>query len=171
LGYVRFGRFFLKLIWSPCLQSKERKRERNFIVSQMGACLHEILLLILAPLYREQYIHKLFLFLEISPRAISFHKLTRDRCYGHNFRRFLTIFGDKIGVFLKNQCYDQIFESFSLVLSKKRQFFGEINKKIITSVPDLFENFFFRRSSTFHLQLHYLHTIEQNHLSHSIRNN
>jgi hypothetical protein len=25
------------------------------------------------------------------------------RCYDHNFRRFSTIFGEKIGVFLKNQ--------------------------------------------------------------------
>jgi hypothetical protein len=31
------------------------------------------------------------------------------RCYDHNFLRFLTIFGEKIGVFLKNQCYDQNF--------------------------------------------------------------
>jgi hypothetical protein len=27
-------------------------------------------------------------------------------CYDHNFLRFLTIFGEKNGVFLKNQCYD-----------------------------------------------------------------
>jgi hypothetical protein len=32
-----------------------------------------------------------------------------DRCYDHNFLRFLTIFGEKIGVFLENQCYDQFF--------------------------------------------------------------
>jgi hypothetical protein len=31
------------------------------------------------------------------------------RCYDHNFLRFLTIFGEKIGVFLENQCYDQNF--------------------------------------------------------------
>jgi hypothetical protein len=36
-------------------------------------------------------------------------KLTiRGRCYDHNFLRFLTIFSEIIGVFLKNQCYDQI---------------------------------------------------------------
>jgi hypothetical protein len=35
--------------------------------------------------------------------------VTRDRCYDHNFQRFSTIFGEKIGVFLKNQCYDQNF--------------------------------------------------------------
>jgi hypothetical protein len=34
-----------------------------------------------------------------------------------NFRR-------KIGVFLKNQCYDQIFALFSLILSKKAIFFA-----------------------------------------------
>jgi hypothetical protein len=31
------------------------------------------------------------------------------RCYDHNFLRFLPIFCEKIGVYLKNQCYDQIF--------------------------------------------------------------
>jgi hypothetical protein len=31
------------------------------------------------------------------------------RCYDHNFRRFSPIFGEKIGVFLKNQCYDHNF--------------------------------------------------------------
>jgi hypothetical protein len=35
----------------------------------------------------------------------------------------LTIFGEKIGVFLKNQCYDQNFAYFSFVMSQKRQFF------------------------------------------------
>jgi hypothetical protein len=35
--------------------------------------------------------------------------VARGRCYDHNFLRFLTIFGEKIGVFLKNQCYDQNF--------------------------------------------------------------
>jgi hypothetical protein len=48
---------------------------------------------------------------------------SRGRCYYHNFLRFLTIFGEKIGVFLKNQCYDQNFAKFSLILSQKRQFF------------------------------------------------
>jgi hypothetical protein len=36
-------------------------------------------------------------------------RVTRGRCYDHNFLRFSTIFGEKIGVFLKNQCYDQNF--------------------------------------------------------------
>jgi hypothetical protein len=31
------------------------------------------------------------------------------RLYDHNFLRFSTIFGEKIGVFLKNQRYDQNF--------------------------------------------------------------
>jgi hypothetical protein len=63
---------------------------------------------------------------------------TRGRWYDHNFLRFLTIFGEKIGVFLENQCYDQNFAYFSFVLSKKRQFFSlnfsaKIFKKIISS--------------------------------------
>jgi hypothetical protein len=42
----------------------------------------------------------------------------------------ITVFGDfsqfsakKIGVFLKYQCYDQLFSKFSFVLNQKRQFF------------------------------------------------
>jgi hypothetical protein len=53
----------------------------------------------------------------------SFHKLIWGRCYDDNFLRFLPIFGEKIGVFLKYQCYDQFFSKCSFVLSKKRQFF------------------------------------------------
>jgi hypothetical protein len=49
--------------------------------------------------------------------------VTRGRCYDHSFLRFSTIFGEKIGVFLKNQCYDQNFAEFSFVLIQKRQFF------------------------------------------------
>jgi hypothetical protein len=49
--------------------------------------------------------------------------LTRGRCYDHHFLRFLPIFGEKIGVFLKNQCYDQNFAYFSFVLRQKRQIF------------------------------------------------
>jgi hypothetical protein len=52
----------------------------------------------------------------------------------------LTIFCEKIGVFLKNQYYDQNFAQFSFVLSQKRQFFAEFSAKIflkiiITSIP------------------------------------
>jgi hypothetical protein len=35
----------------------------------------------------------------------------------------ITIFCEKIGVFLICQCYDQLFSKFSFVLSQKRQFF------------------------------------------------
>jgi proteasome lid subunit RPN8/RPN11 len=34
---------------------------------------------------------------------------SRGRFYDHNFLRFLTIFGEKIVVFLKNRCYDHNF--------------------------------------------------------------
>jgi hypothetical protein len=61
------------------------------------------------------------------------------RYYDHNFLRFSPIFGEKIGDFLKYQCYDQLFSKFSFVSSQKRQifrnFFGENILKIITSVP------------------------------------
>jgi hypothetical protein len=36
----------------------------------------------------------------------------------------LTIFGKKIGVFLKNQCYDQNFAYSSFVLGSKTLFFA-----------------------------------------------
>jgi hypothetical protein len=52
-----------------------------------------------------------------------------DRCYDHNFLRFLPIFGKKIGVFLRNQCYDQKLAYFSFVLSPKRQFFRRIFRR------------------------------------------
>jgi hypothetical protein len=36
------------------------------------------------------------------------------RCYDHNFLRFSPIFGEKIVVFLKNQCYDQFFKKVAV---------------------------------------------------------
>jgi hypothetical protein len=50
---------------------------------------------------------------------------TGGRCYDHIFLQFLTIFREKFGVFLKNQCHDQNFANFSFVLSQKRHFFAE----------------------------------------------
>jgi hypothetical protein len=48
--------------------------------------------------------------------------VTWGRCYDHNFLQ-------KIGFFLKNQCYDQVFAKTSRSLSKKAnifaKFFGE----------------------------------------------
>jgi hypothetical protein len=43
--------------------------------------------------------------LQFWARTIRSVRVTRDRCYDHTFLRFSTIFGEKIGVFLKNQCY------------------------------------------------------------------
>jgi hypothetical protein len=51
--------------------------------------------------------------------------MTRGRRYDHNFLRFLIIFDEKIGVFLKNQCYDHLFEKNCFGASQKRHFFGE----------------------------------------------
>jgi hypothetical protein len=48
-------------------------------------------------------------FEEISGQFFRLSRVTRGRCNDHNFRRFLLIFGEKIAVFLKNQCYDQNF--------------------------------------------------------------
>jgi hypothetical protein len=43
-----------------------------------------------------------------------FPKLIWGRYYDHNFLRFSPIFGEKIGVFLKYQCYDQLFKNLAL---------------------------------------------------------
>jgi hypothetical protein len=50
-------------------------------------------------------------------------------------------FAAKIGVFLKNQCCDQLFTYFSFVLRQKRQFFANLRQFFIikTSVPNFFE--------------------------------
>jgi hypothetical protein len=65
--------------------------------------------------------------------------LLRGRCYGRNFRRFLPILGEKIGVFLKNQCCDHFFAKINSSLRKKgkifAKFFGKNILKFITSVP------------------------------------
>jgi hypothetical protein len=53
------------------------------------------------------------------------------QCYDQNFLRFLTIFGENIGVFVKNHCYDQNFALFSFISSQKRQFFAEFFGKNI----------------------------------------
>jgi hypothetical protein len=50
--------------------------------------------------------------------VIFFHKSIRSpwgRCYDHNFLRFFSIFGEKIGVFIKNQRYDQLFSKLGFV--------------------------------------------------------
>jgi hypothetical protein len=41
-------------------------------------------------------------------------KFAQSGVDGHNFLQFLPIFGEKIGVFLKNQCYDQCLHSLAL---------------------------------------------------------
>jgi hypothetical protein len=49
--------------------------------------------------------------------------LTWDRCYDHNFLRFLPIFYEKIGFFHRKQCYDNFFKKTSCSLSKKTPIF------------------------------------------------
>jgi hypothetical protein len=39
------------------------------------------------------------------PRATSLKKISWGRCYDHNFLRFFDNFLQKIGVFLKKQCF------------------------------------------------------------------
>jgi hypothetical protein len=49
------------------------------------------------------------------------NRVTKGRCYDHNFLRFSPIFC-KNGVFLKNHCSGQVFAEFSFVLSQKHNF-------------------------------------------------
>jgi hypothetical protein len=46
--------------------------------------------------------------------------------YDHNFPGFSTIVGEKLGVFPKNQCYDQVVTQTSSSLSKKTPIFWPI---------------------------------------------
>jgi hypothetical protein len=71
----------------------------------------------LCPCFRPKFFSK-----KLSPRI-------RDRCYDRNFWRFLTIFGEKIGVFLENQCYDQILAKASSSLGNKPQYFRQIFRR------------------------------------------
>jgi hypothetical protein len=60
------------------------------------------------------------------------------RYYDHNFLRFLPIFGEKIGVFLKTNVMIKILQKNCSILNKPRHFlqiFGENTFKSITSVP------------------------------------
>jgi hypothetical protein len=52
------------------------------------------------------------------------------RCYDHNFLQFFTIFGEKIGVFLKYQCYDQLFQNLALFGVKNANFLLNFLAKI-----------------------------------------
>jgi hypothetical protein len=45
------------------------------------------------------------------------------------FLRFWPIFGQNIGVFLKNQCFDHFFAKTSIRLSIKRQYLFEIFRR------------------------------------------
>jgi hypothetical protein len=56
---------------------------------------------------------------------VSWENMIWGRCYDHNFLRFLPIFGEKIGVFLKNQCYDPILHNLDLFLAKNANFFAK----------------------------------------------
>jgi hypothetical protein len=56
-------------------------------------------------------------------------RLTRTLEEGRSVSfQFLPVFCEKIGVFLKNQCYDQVFSYFSFVFSQKRHFWRKYLK-------------------------------------------
>jgi hypothetical protein len=58
----------------------------------------------------------------------------------------IAIFGENIGSFLKNKCYDSIFAKISSILTTSPSFscknFGENIFKIITSVPGINVKYF-----------------------------
>jgi hypothetical protein len=47
------------------------------------------------------------------------------RCYDHNFLRFLTVFGEKNGVFLKNNVMIKILQNLALFWVKNANIFAE----------------------------------------------
>jgi hypothetical protein len=59
-----------------------------------------------------------------------FLRISWGRCYNHNFLRFLSIFGEKMAFFLKNQYNDQLFAKTSSSLSKKCHFSPFVLAKI-----------------------------------------
>jgi hypothetical protein len=61
----------------------------------------------------------------------------RGRCYDHKFLQFSPFFLRKIGVFLKNQCYDPFFKKIAIALAKKRRKIGDNIYKIITSSSEI----------------------------------
>jgi hypothetical protein len=66
----------------------------------------------------------------ILPQTRTHGKGDQGSIYDHNFLRFLPIFCEEIGVFLKNQCYDQNFlQKLAVVRAKNAnifaKFFGE----------------------------------------------
>jgi hypothetical protein len=64
--------------------------------------------------------------------------LDAGACYEHNFLRFLPIFGEKIGVIIRKQCFDPIFEKTAVVWAKKPLYRQTFRRKyFITSVPCL----------------------------------
>jgi hypothetical protein len=52
-------------------------------------------------------------------------RVTRGRCYDRNFLRLSPTFGEKIGVFLKNQCYDNFLKKLALFWVKNANFLAE----------------------------------------------
>jgi hypothetical protein len=55
---------------------------------------------------------------------------SRGRCYDHQFSASFDNFRQKIGVFLKNQCYDEFLHHLAMLLSQKRQFLRRIFRRI-----------------------------------------
>jgi hypothetical protein len=49
-------------------------------------------------------------------------RLTRGRCYDHNFRRFCQFSAKILAFFSKRQCYDEVFAKTSISLSKNAIF-------------------------------------------------
>jgi hypothetical protein len=68
------------------------------------------------------------------------NRVTRGRCYDHNFLRFFSIFGEKLAFFSKINVMIKILHNLALFWVKNvnffAKFFGENILKIITSVPD-----------------------------------
>jgi hypothetical protein len=64
----------------------------------------------------------------------------RGKCYDQNFLRFPRIFGEKIGVFLENQCY---VSNTCSILCPKFNFFDNFLGEIFLKIPNIGPGFKF----------------------------
>jgi hypothetical protein len=74
----------------------------------------------------EKFVAKIVapIFIQVTLIKSFIHRHSRDRRYDHNFRRFCQFSAKKVGVFLKNQCYDPFCAKTSILFSKKTPIFS-----------------------------------------------
>jgi hypothetical protein len=100
--FFPFGYFVPRKIWQPCFREQLGKLVQR--QTESWKCTFDL-----------------------STKSVGQKHLLRLfclQCYDHNFRRFLPIFVEKVGIFLENQCYDHMFAKTSSTLSKNANIFA-----------------------------------------------